>query len=392
MSKPSQPLVSYVLINGFIREVQRQLSDQIIPHSLNTLCWRFYYVSRLLICVTFQDKKLYIADIHSKKDNKTIASASIDNHFGDGFLSGYCLTKEFNSFPPCLSTKINAFTTNVLFKVGGSMRADTCHSIIIDTNTFDTIDWKLPQLTPSLYGNCVSYSAQSNLLVSVGDHNALGLSFNNAKFDDDIVNESEDDDICTDDEWQWRKLKSMNEYRYNPTCITLNGLKSCDKIMVAGGRGNGSINLNTAEIYDIEEDTWSANVKPFKTGRRAAGMYCDNYKEQVYLAGGIDDIGVGTSVEMFDLHKSEWNLINVPNTRLRHKLHPVLWMEGNVLYIASICGRNQLKRYESSNSLECIDLRISKQWNTIIGADLLDKVFGLKNQDPSTENCFLLCN
>eukprot|EP01084_Bolivina_argentea_P104648 187378_1 len=372
-TRKTKSLTSELLVNGFIREIEHTLNNKIIPTSINTICFRYYYVTKLLFCINGNPKnEIYISNIHSTDKNKFISSASIHHNIGSLFLSGTCLTTKFKYFPDNLSNIFNSNTTNVLFKCGGWSNGSS-HAIFIDTNTFKIEELKLPILPRTWpYGNSISFSSQHQLLISVGgswEHTVHGLYFNN------------------NEKLQWINLKSTIQQRYNPTTVMID---KYNKLMICGGKDR-EINLNTAEIYNIDKDEWQ-QIESFNMNRRAAGMYWNEYKnDEIYLGGGIDNDENGNSVEYYDFHKNKWNLTSIPNTEFAHKLHPILWMDSNnnnILYIASICGKEQRK---SSNSCECIDLRICDKWNSVIDEQLLKNVFGI-NEDSSTESFCLLAN
>ncbi len=61
---------SVLLLNGYIRQIEELLLTQIIPESITTLCYQFYYASNLLFYLLHKESSFCIADIGSQSQWK----------------------------------------------------------------------------------------------------------------------------------------------------------------------------------------------------------------------------------------------------------------------------------------------------------------------------------
>eukprot|EP01083_Nonionella_stella_P050951 135329_1 len=368
--------LSNTLVHGYIREIQQTLCYQIIPIEITALCLQFYHFTNLIFCVRANPNTLYVGNIHNI-DNGPIYQDGIDT-VGSMYISGCCATSEFRPQPRSLPSHISrdiSHQSTVLFKCGG-WSTGSCHAIIVDNNdSSKTCIWNLPPMSTScVYGCSVAFSPQSQLLLSVGGQTNNGNIVRGLFFD--TVDKKLPD---------WQIITTIPQKRYNASCVVLNKRNA---LMVLGGKET-DVNLKKACLYDIDDDKWR-NASDFTVGRRAAGVVCNQWKEQLYLGGGIDDKDEGKSVESYDFAKDKWNVL--PSTQFGHKLHPVLWIENNVLlYIASISKARGMAFYKSSNSAEFIDLRICDQWNTVVHDDFMNRVFGVKG-NINFDDCKLLAN
>lgn len=170
--------------------------------------------------------------------------------------------------------------------------------------------------------------------------------------------------------------------RYNAASVIMD---ESDKLFICGGK-EGSTNMNTILVYDLNDNKHETTYN-FSIGRRAHGIYLDEWNDRIFIGGGIDNTDYGQTFEYFDIIKNK--CMNIVDTNNAHKIHPCVWMENNcLLYIMSVCNTGSRA---SSNSCEMIDLRIGDKWKVLVEDNVLKQVFGIEEK-ISTENVYLLSN
>ena len=84
----------------------------------------------------------------------------------------------------------------------------------------------------------------------------------------------------------WQSLQHLNTPRYRHVAVA----NEVGKIIVAGGQDKNGKYLKSAEMYDIEENTWT-HITPLKTGVSFLKGCCHN--NEIYLLGGGRFYGCG---------------------------------------------------------------------------------------------------
>ena len=311
---------------------------------------------------------------------------------GSLYNSWCCVTMNLNTLPSTI-TNTNSFnpaTTITIFKCGGWM-LDTCHALIIDTESFNTSHYKLPKLTTSWnWGNSLCFSESQQLLINVGGNGSSAFTVSGLSLKEGFIDEQNNTNTDTDterSEWKWYNIAELDKRRYNPSSIVIN---KYDKLFVIGGESleleSANIKFNSGVIYDLCKNEWKEAPKDCMHARASAGICCDEWMDRIYFGGGIDDESYGKSMEWYDFNKNEWNLTKIPDTNNAHKEDPVIWVQDHyLLYIASFHGNDTY----SSNSCEWIDLRVCDKWNIAVKDKLLDHVFGI-DDNVSRDDCLLV--
>lgn len=124
------------------------------------------------------------------------------------------------------------------------------------------------------------------------------------------------------------KLTDMSANRENAQVAYMN-----DKIYVIGGRSSGSA-LNSAEVYDITNDTWTAISGMFVKRYFGYAMADGNY---VYLMGG--ETGIGSfkykTIEVYDPSNNSVTILDTTNDMKREHTAYALGRAGNKLVAAA---------------------------------------------------------
>ena len=104
----------------------------------------------------------------------------------------------------------------------------------------------------------------------------------------------------------WTAIPPMSSKRYGPAAATLVGPDGHPRVYVMGG-SDGSSDLNTAEVYNPQTNTWTA-IPPMgsrREGAAAAALMGPDGQSRVYVMGGY---GVDTA-EVYDPHTNTWTAI-----------------------------------------------------------------------------------
>ena len=115
-----------------------------------------------------------------------------------------------------------------------------------------------------------------------------------------------------------------------------------NKLYAAGGRTTSQITghifdlvVNSLDIYDFENNSWSTQASPLPTGR--AGNTTTTVDKQVWVIGGesMTDVKAHNEVEVFDTTTEQW-ITGPALNRGRHGTGAV--MIDQHLWTASGCG------------------------------------------------------
>ena len=199
---------AYLLICGYIRKVEEDglNNNQIIPESINFICYEFYYFKKLLFCITCDPVAVHTADINfqsSRLSNSSHSSDSSDslntsyktniiNHkplitsIGSLFITNCCSSSQLSIYPKLNCYKYNPHSTITLFKCGGWDIASS-HALLIDTNTFYVHNWVLPKICrqqSSPYGNSMTFRPKTQQLFSIGGNYESGKCIKTLDFHD----------------------------------------------------------------------------------------------------------------------------------------------------------------------------------------------------------------
>ena len=395
-----------ILIDAYIRQNIKILLNQntIIPHTIQTLIFTFYYITTTIYCITDQyaidDKhsnSIFIGNIHGQNSLKS-STVNIKSKKNCIFpiSNSYCSTTNFKptNFPSKFSKHAHKFT-NVIFRIGEDPFQKS-HAIAIQpvTDTKQTNEyeynakyWDLPLLNKQPSGNSLVFNSKYQTLYSIGgDHNWMtyALEFD---FAEEWKNINE--------EWKWKTLRKC-PYKHSHGCVCT--FASEEKLFIAGGV-NDNVILDRTSIYDINENQWGsrcAGSMKLKKARLCAGVCYDKHGNRIYVGGGYRYHNeYENSVENMDMEKRQGFKVLDMETECIHGNNPCLWVENNgqLLYIASLYYEDVGSIYEDkvirSAACEFMDLRECKKWIAVYKEDLLERVFGL-GEEMQLNDCHLL--
>lgn len=208
--------IPYLVICGYIRNIENELTHRIIPESINFICYEFYYFKKLLFCITCKPVAVRTADINfqSSESDKDKASPSkaldhiishqpLDSSIGSLFITNCCSSNELTIYPKLKGYEYNPHSTITLFKCGGWDKASS-HALLVDTNTFQVYNWVLPKICPSQsatpYGNSMVFRPKTQMLYSTGGNFDLGKSIKTLDFHDKDVAD-----------WKWESTIELDK-------------------------------------------------------------------------------------------------------------------------------------------------------------------------------------
>ena len=337
------------LIDGYLRELETSLNEQVIPNELNIIIFNYCRNGTLICYLTVHHSKpWYIADVMS--DERTVWKSNVEQsqNESNGFTKP-CIGYNISSM---LSVNASKYNT-AIFHCGGSGNNDQrCEAIVFHSDQLqipskehediEFMRFTLPDLPQATWGNNNVYSNKYGLFSVGGQPSGNGV-FN-------LKNAS-------DGKMEWNKLKNkMKNQHYYPSVCMIND----EKLFVAAGDNNSNVSMDAidskVEICNLENGEWS-QLADCRIKRSIAGIFYDSIQDTVYLGGGNGNLYY-SSVECYDINKNVWSLL--PNCNLKHEWSPAIWKDGNILYIASI----------EANGMEYIDLRESNAtWTVKYGSN-----------------------
>eukprot|EP01084_Bolivina_argentea_P266165 451353_1 len=225
MSSQIIPIRAKRLVNGYIRQFEKQLMDTIIPYSINMICIDYYRSIKLLYYfaegfhqrfkfINLDLNESYIYNITSLNNN---ASNSSKNKF-IVWNSAICLQKNFK-IPqqiklPCMK---NTNRYNIIFKCGGSVdhfnASKSCSAFILSqivpSNTGQlSYEWELPNYPLPIECHSIIYSNKYGLLSVGGYQNGNERLFYRLNFNNFGKNKSNNNN-----KWKWNKMESTKDKR-----------------------------------------------------------------------------------------------------------------------------------------------------------------------------------
>ena len=349
------------LIDGYLRELETSLNDQVIPNEINRIVFSYYRNGTLICYLTIDHNAPWcIADVMS--DERTVWKSKVEQSKKKS--PGYtkpCFGYNISSMLSVNDVKYNT----AIFHCGGydSGLSKKCEAMLFhskqlqlsrsskENEDIDFMRLALPDLPKAGWGNNTVYSNQYGLF-SVGGK--LGKHVFNLQ-------------TQSDGKMKWEQLKNeMKNEHYYPSVCMIND----EKLFVAAGDNNANVDKaaidSKIEICDLSTDEWS-QLADCTIKRCIAGIFYDSMQDAVYLGGG--DGNNESSVECYDINKNVWSLL--PNCHFKHEWNPAIWKDDNILYIASV----------EANGMEFIDLREhNTSWTVKYNekANKLETVFNTK--------------
>ena len=126
------------LIDGFLREIESSLNDQVIPNELNSIILNYYCIRTLICYLTVDYKKpLHIADVSGEQPICWKSTVLKDKP--SGLLPGHtkpCIGYNISSFLSCNASKCNT----AIFQCGGysGEMLPECSALMFDTTSFQS--------------------------------------------------------------------------------------------------------------------------------------------------------------------------------------------------------------------------------------------------------------
>jgi len=283
--------------------------------------------SKAYTALLFKNDRLL--DFTAYNLNRATGNLALINYLnaGDSLSLGSLWSKGFVE-----SSKITNFSLssdqNLWFVVDGN-------TTIVDTagNGVGTLTVSVHKATTSSLQLLIQNSSNFNSNVSIG-HNLLLYPTNNNVLPTALegVYKIIDKPAANQVVIEYSQMKAA---RKQAACanFTYNG----NKVLVCGGQCSyGSGALNTAEIYDSDNKTWSsaANMNAYRHGHTATTL--PNGK--VLVVGGLNENGAAlNTAELYDPATNTWTLTaTMPSSRYLHSA--LLLLNNNVLVAGGLTG------------------------------------------------------
>ena len=413
----SKGVHSELLVNGYIKRVQSKLSWSIVPIDVVRLCIDFYCSRIILIYINegvysypslnneTEPFELCITDFNetSRKYNAKLKLLDLEDHVdeerGLNIMKGAKIQFNKNiNLPPCISCDRlgdNERTQyDVIYRYGGTYgshdRLRTCNALIWKSNirrhgnrdkTIKIIDYELPVMPLYMkYANII-YTERYSCLYAIGGDSGrdptvtkLDLSVSHEEINWEAV---ETKDIESDNE-------IANEIRFptRTSCVLIE--KDYDE-QIWSIHTNGDMNIDIMNLKDGgKTGKQIATDNKCMFARTKSGVLYDKIGGKVYIGGGhsTQHDKVANEIGYLDLEKLKW-FNDIPATLMKHNHHPILWKDGELLYIASV----------KSEGIEWIDLRENiihenKGWNMY--TDTLNTYFDTEIHGYNAYRCRLL--
>jgi len=149
-------------------------------------------------------------------------------------------------------------------------------------------------------------------------------------------------------------LNGQNEH-FAPggTARTLHcGGKIAKRLYFVGGKNNANNYLSSLNIYDIENNQWSAGAS---MSVNRGGMACVVYQDKLYVSGGIGRQGLLNSLQVYDPQTDNWTDKTAGGTaRAYHTGHAI---QGKIYFWGGSTGfeENGDLRFERLNTIDIYD-------------------------------------
>eukprot|EP01083_Nonionella_stella_P010320 29419_1 len=367
--------LAQLIIFGYCRSTQIEL-DYIIPLTIVELCLEFYYISKIVLCLSegndirsgnlnglsmsdIDNDTNWKLDVYEMTDKDTLILT--DNEWKWAFDScGLCFESNINQcLPNHILHKIqqlyghnkqqNRYKYNAIFKCGGNktdgLSSNYANAIIMADGELKAWNWELPRLADYLHGNELIFDHKFGLLC-VGGQDDEGYVLN------DIYNLKLENEW---DEWKWSKLTNLDVGVSKASCCMLHypGKKH---LFIVGGQTSLIGAQNRTQMYDLDANEWHFGQNSM-ISRFEGGIYYDRYMQKVYFCGGKDKDDsnkITQHHEYYDIQRNVWLDTNIPFINLGTK--PLIWTEGDLLYTANFLNYGF--------SVQFIDIRKdNKQWS-----------------------------
>eukprot|EP01083_Nonionella_stella_P145352 455276_1 len=351
------------LINGYIRDIEKNKIKKVIPYAINMMCIDYYHSVKLLYHFA-QDlpSGFHVADLDLNTsyiyditplhhtDPTITHDAAISN---PNIIWNAGMYKQKNCKIPysihehiktimhdTFSSNCNEY--NVVFKCGGSdtqfTASKSCSAFILSpivpsSSKQIALRWELPSYPRSIECHNVVYSEKHGLLSVGGFSQTQERLFYRLRLDDE----------------QWESMPSTTDKRTWTSCVCVDD----DRLMAVGGYDVNVGAINTVELFDFSENEWkSGYIKSVRHKRYRNGICFDKEDERIYISGGKY---AERSTEWYDFTKNKW-FDDIPSFPCKMDHYPVLWKEQkHILYVAS----------HSVNCMLWMDLRDRAKWNVV---------------------------
>ena len=403
-----------MVVNGYIKRLQNTLTKrQIIPLEVIQLCIDFYCSRIILIYIdqgtsssnnNSEPFQLSITDFTetSRKYDAKITPSNIPstqptpprepNLIHNAHIY---FTKNIN-LPSKICTELNTNERtqfDVIFRYGGNKMcvgnpSSSCNALIWQSNirrhgnkqkTLNIIDYELPQCPPYLLYANIIYSQRYSTLYALGSSVSSQPSI--AKLNMNIDRKNMEWKTIDNGRIETRTSCILVEKDYDEQILVF------ETIRFHNTSGDEDSIHSKVKQYNLNDDTVSElKVMGSFPTRHNNGILYDGMDKRVYIGGG-HAIGCTTqeiaahSVVCMDLVKMKWFDAEryIPKTLLNHDHYPILWKDGDLLYIASVKGEG----------IEWIDMRDdNRKWNMY--KDSLNTYFDTDIHSYNAFRCRLL--
>ena len=136
------------LITGYIREIELRMINQIIPYSINTIIFQYYFAQLLLCYITKElTKPWYIADVETNGQkiwqSQATSLGKVTKEINGGFTKpciGYNI-KLPSHFTKNIDDDIANKSYHAIFHCGGYLhgRSKSCSAILFDSKDPQTL-------------------------------------------------------------------------------------------------------------------------------------------------------------------------------------------------------------------------------------------------------------
>ena len=389
----------YIVLTGYIRRIQRQMSTRTIPKEINNICHMYLIPNNLFLSMGNKqvDDKAYGSEIiniklctprtiHNyitkqqtkHKDKQSIkakrkiklveldqskyqkVSPTIKYHSAVCQGTNIELPSKISDLITKKRGKYIDKTHDVIFLSGGSKHpyfldrdlSDQCHAFIINRDYNRVYHWKLPELPG--YSFWKKGMADHSMIY----HQKYGLltiwsSLNILSFKGDIY---ENQEVGREfkqrhirEQWKWRCFKHIHGVGVGSVCTLLG-----DKLFIAGGKDgiNGhqrcsddrynyaAEHMKCVELLDFEERDEHGLAGKFT---KLSDMKFGRWRAGIYHDKDRECIYVGGGdgnacqrIERYDIIKDKW--MNVANTKYAYYHRPLVWVDNgdpDIIYMAS---------------------------------------------------------
>ena len=266
-----------VLVDGYVRHIEKGLNDQIVPVDIYYICFEYYYTSQFIFYLASSNKENIVSilnmdnnkhwncDILQLSDFKTKITGKLNEEEEDDYKwsvesAGIAFARNIK-IPQSIHKQLaNVFSkrmkyNNILFQCGGILNSWTdeanvdCNAFIINSHDFkngnDEIigyNWNIPNFDKPVAYNYALYSYKQNALFNIGGYDR-GRE-NGSKCINEVYKLSFDiHDTAyfkqNMDDWKWEEMNVKMKCGRASACAAM--FDNDTKMIIAGGHADGFV-------------------------------------------------------------------------------------------------------------------------------------------------------